>query len=127
MPDAGALGELPLTERVTALALALGFDLVGVARAGALRRAGGAQREWVERGFAGEMHYIGRRLAERLRIVARLLDGVRSVIVAAVAYGGTSPPVRPQPRAPGTGWVSRYAVRVTTPRRPSRALGSTRP
>jgi epoxyqueuosine reductase len=79
---------------------------IGVARAERFAELGRA-REWVGRGFAGEMHYIGRRLAER-EDPSRLLDGVRSVIVAAVAYGGGEP-ASSAPRAPGTGWVSRYA------------------
>ena len=60
----GALGELPLSERVAALATALGFDLVGVARA----EPGGHAaflREWLARGYGGEMAYLARGVERR--------------------------------------------------------------
>jgi epoxyqueuosine reductase len=91
--------------------------LEGAARAARIARIGVARaepfaelaraREWVERGFAGEMHYVGRRLAER-EDVTRLLAGARSLVVAAVAYDAGGP-VSTDPRPPGSGWVSRYA------------------
>ncbi|MCS5635842.1 MAG: tRNA epoxyqueuosine(34) reductase QueG [Myxococcota bacterium] len=83
-PGAGAAGSRPLAGRVKALALALGFDRAGICSA-----APSAQtrfvREWVGRGYAGEMGYIGRRLDER-EDPARLMPSVRSVIAVGLAH-----------------------------------------
>ncbi len=92
-----------LTERVKGLALAVGFDLAGVARAEPTRETRFLE-EWLARGYAGEMHYIGRRAAERID-PRRVLDGARSTIALGFVYD-------PGPRdAPGPGrlQVARYA------------------
>ena len=92
-----------LTERVKGLALAVGFDLAGVA---------GAEpgpdtaflREWLARGYAGEMAWIGRRVEERVD-PRRVLDGARSAIALALVYAG------PERTGAGRGRlrVARYA------------------
>ena len=91
---------------VLALARAAGFDRVGIAR---VERYPEMQRvrDWVARGFAGEMDYIGRRLEERDDL-ARILPGARSVVVGGVLYDRGDPPSS-APRQAGTAWVSRYA------------------
>ena len=92
-----------LSERVKALALALGFDLAGIASARPTPETR-FLHEWLARGFAGEMRYLARRAAERVdpRVV---LEGARSVVAVGFAYA-------PESRAPGPGSafeVARYA------------------
>jgi len=91
--------------RARELALALGFDRAGVAPVEPgpdTERA----RTWVERGYAGGMEWIGRRLEERVD-PRRVLPGARSALVVALLYA------RPEPGFPdpsdATGRVARYA------------------
>jgi epoxyqueuosine reductase len=99
----GAAPSDGLTERVKGLALAVGFDLAGVARAEPTSETR-FLREWLARGYAGEMAYIGRRADERVD-PRRLLPGARSVVAVGVVYG---PGERP-PLPAGALEVSRYA------------------
>jgi epoxyqueuosine reductase len=91
---------------VEQLALTLGFQRVGVASVARYPEAE-RLREWISRGYAGEMHYIARRLGER-EDLTRVLPGAQSVVVCALAYDTGEPSSR-EPRVPATGWVSRYA------------------
>ncbi len=105
-------------ERVKALARSFGFDLAGVAPADP---PPGAEHlpEWIERGYAGEMRWLGQRVAERMD-PRRVMPEARSVLVVAFAHdrGGSCPPARlhaakapvpGRPPAPSTGAVARYA------------------
>ena len=92
-----------LSERVKALALAVGFDLAGVARAESTPETE-FLREWLARGYAGEMTYLERRVEERVD-PRRLLEGARSVVAVGLVY---DPGEACEPK-PGTGEVARYA------------------
>jgi epoxyqueuosine reductase len=61
-------------------------------------------REWVARGYAGEMEYLARRLEERVD-PRRVLPGARSVLAVGLVYD----PGTRAPAAPGAGEVARYA------------------
>ena len=92
-----------LSERVKALALGLGFDLAGIAEARPTPETA-FFREWLARGFDGDMAYLGRRVEERVD-PRRLLEGARSIVALGFVYD-------PGPRGPvpaGALEVARYA------------------
>jgi epoxyqueuosine reductase len=92
-----------LADRVKALALGLGFDLAGVARAEATPETA-FLREWLARGYAGGMDWIARRVEERVD-PRRLLPGARSFVVVGLVYDPGARGATP----PGRGGVARYA------------------
>jgi len=92
-----------LSERAQGLALAVGFDLAGVAAAEPNPRTE-FLREWIARGYAGEMHYMARRVEERVD-PRRVLEAARSILVVGLIY---DPGPRPTP-APGAARLARYA------------------
>jgi len=96
-------GREDLAARSKALALALGFDLVGVAPATPLPDAG-RLRDWLARGYAGEMSYLERRVEERID-PGLVLEGARSVIALGFVYDPGACPIP----LPGTVRISRYA------------------
>ena len=82
----------------------LGFTLTGIAP---LERTpeGDFYSDWIDRGYAGEMHYLERQRAARLD-PQRVLPGARTAIVCAVNYNTDLPKTSfDAPRS----WVSRYA------------------
>jgi epoxyqueuosine reductase len=92
-----------LSERVKELALGLGFDLAGIAPALPTPESE-LLREWVARGYAGEMAWIARRLEERVD-PRRVLEGARSVVVVGLVYD----PGERVDEVPASGDVARYA------------------
>jgi epoxyqueuosine reductase len=92
-----------LAERAKALALAVGFDLAGITEA-LPRPETEFLREWLARGFAGEMSYLERRVEER--VDPRLtLEGARSIIAVGLVYDPESAPAA----EPSNAAIARYA------------------
>ncbi len=92
-----------LSDRTKALALAVGFDLAGIAEA-APRPETEFLRDWLARGFAGEMRYLERRVEERVD-PRRVLVGARSIVTVGLIYDSGH---RIQ-GAPRTAAIARYA------------------
>jgi epoxyqueuosine reductase len=93
-----------LTDRALALGRAMGFDRVGVSPAEPNPHTE-FLRQWVARGFAGEMEYLVRRLEERVD-PRRVLEGARSIITVSLSY---ETGIEESPRGPAYGTVARYA------------------
>lgn len=91
----------PLTARLKAKAAELGFALSGVAPATA---ADGFPRfrDWLARGFAGEMSYLHTQ-GEARRHPESILETVRSVLMVGMEYGGDSSAASDQSR------IAKYA------------------
>ena len=88
---------MTLEEKLKMHAREIGFDLVGITTLGASDTAPMFE-EWLRRGFAGEMAYLGRG-AEKRADPRRVFADVKSAVVVGMNYGGTEPP----------GPVARYA------------------
>ena len=89
-PERKEPGETPqdpagLTGDLRKLLLENGFDRVGFADAGSTPGADHF-REWLDRGYAGNMDYLARN-TERRQDVQKELEGARGVIVTAMHYG----------------------------------------
>ena len=85
-------------------AMTLGFTLAGVARIQPTPE-GTFYGEWLDRGYAGEMHYLERQRPARLDPQSVLPDA-KSVIVCAINYNTDQPLTSYDP---GRAWISRYA------------------
>lgn len=90
--------------RIKEIALEIGFDLVGVARAEALVEEQSRVEEWLARGYHGEMRWMERDPAKRAD-PRQLLPGARSVVAVALNY------FRPDRQGDDVdrGKISRYA------------------
>jgi epoxyqueuosine reductase len=91
---------------IKARALALGFDACGIAPA-APHPELSFFREWLGRGYAGEMAYL-HRSADRRADVRNILPGARSVIVTATVYH-TDRPYSIECADRGRAQIARYA------------------
>jgi epoxyqueuosine reductase len=97
---------LDLEQNLIAQAHRLGFELCGIAPA---TPADGFDRlrDWLEQGYAGEMHYMHRHLGP-CRHPRSVFPAVRSVIMAGMNYAPQLKKDVPAPTAP-CGRVARYA------------------
>ena len=84
----------------------LGFDLCGVAPVGAFPELA-ALRDWLDRGYAGDMAYMAR-TADRRADVRAVMPSARSVVALGTLYN-TEPPYSTEIDDPGTALISRYA------------------
>ncbi len=84
----------------------LGFDLCGIAPAESVPEPGRI-REWIARGYAGDMGYLPRTARAR-EDVRRVLPSARSVIVTGTLYN-VDRPYSVEIADPGEAIVSRYA------------------
>ena len=85
---------------------ACGFDLCGIAPAAAHPELQ-YLREWLDAGYAGEMHYL-QRSAERRMDVTQVLPSARSVIVFGTIYN-TDQPYSTEVADPKRAALARYA------------------
>ncbi len=76
-------------EDVKRLAAAAGFDLSGIAPVEEFAELG-FLKEWLERGYHGDMHYLARN-ADRRADVRAVLPSARSVIMLGTVYNADRP------------------------------------
>ena len=104
--EIGLQQNISLTQQIQARAHELGFALVGITPAEqsqTLQR----YRDWIEKGYAGEMRYLERHLPLK-EDPRRLLAEAKSVISLAMNYYTLDTP-EPLAADPGRGEISRYA------------------
>ena len=92
--------------RIKTKARELGFDLCGIAPADSFPELA-FLRDWLDRGYAGDMAYMSR-TADRRADVRAVLPGARSVIVFGTLYNTVEPYSQTEEPA-GVARISRYA------------------
>jgi epoxyqueuosine reductase len=92
---------------ITAHARTLGFELCGIAPAADLPELS-RLREWLDRGYAGDMAYL-HKSAETRADIRRFLPTARSVIVTATVYSTHEEAEAGSPHDRRLGRVARYA------------------
>lgn len=93
-------------DSLRAHALTLGFDLCGVAPIERVARLD-YLREWVAKGYAGDLQYVTRSVSARTE-PTRVLEGARSAIVTGTIYH-TNEPLSLTRDAPDVARIARYA------------------
>jgi epoxyqueuosine reductase len=91
--------------RARALALDAGFDLAGVAAAGAPTELA-FFAEWISRGYAGEMAYLSTQREKRSDLL-HAFPWARSVVSVGLQYDTAAPYSTESPA--DRGWIARYA------------------
>jgi len=91
---------------VKARAAELGFDLCGIAPVNPFRELG-FFREWLDRGYAGEMQYLARS-ADRRADVRAVMPSARSVVCLGTVYN-TDRPYSTEVADRGAALIARYA------------------
>ena len=94
------------TDDIKDRAKALGFDLCGIAPATALPELA-RMREWLDKGYAGEMIYL-HKSADTRADIRRFLPSARSVIVTGTVYFQNGP-AEAGPHNPSQTAIARYA------------------
>jgi epoxyqueuosine reductase len=97
---------LLVSAEIKSRARELGFDATGIAPAAAHPELA-FFREWLDRGYAGEMAYL-HRTADRRADVRNILPSARTVIVTATNYN-TDRPYSTECADPGRAQIARYA------------------
>ncbi len=92
-----------LREAIAEKAKAVGFDKIGFAPA-RLPESDDAMKEWLERGYHGEMGWMAR-AAERRTDASRSLEGAQSLVCCGLSYYRGAPVEAPE----GFGLISSYA------------------
>ena len=94
-------------EEATRLALEAGFDAVGICRAAPAEGIEAHYREWIARGYHGEMGYLTRNMEKRLDPTV-LVPGARSVVSVLLSYNLPFTQVGPPPRVARFAWLRDY-------------------
>jgi epoxyqueuosine reductase len=104
-----ALDPVAAAALFRAQALALGFQRVGFTPVAPVERHA-VYRDWLARGYAAEMRYLGEQSDER-RDARALMSSARTIVTVALSYAHADPPdVAPERLARGPrGRIARYA------------------
>lgn len=95
-----------LTNSIKDKARDLGFDLVGVSPVDSFPE-NQLYKQWLDKGFSGEMKYLERN-PEKREDIQKVLPGAKSVISCAMNYN-TDYPYSTEKSDKTKGWISRYA------------------
>ena len=98
--------QIVTSDDVKQRAVELGFDLCGIAPVDAHPELA-FYRQWLARGYAGEMAYL-HRTAERRADVRAVMPGAQSVIVLGTVYN-VDRPYSTEVASPSTALIARYA------------------
>jgi len=95
-----------ITKSIKEKAIELGFDLVAISPVTQFPE-NQFYKEWLSKGFAGEMRYLEKN-SEKRADITKILPGAKSVICCALNYN-TDFPYSVDCDDPKRGWISRYA------------------